>query len=581
MKFRSWFTYLAAAILGLLVMIWVLGLISPGSAGPGRSVAPRAAMFLPRQSPLVLSLLVNPDDLSPYRKFLGGNGKSGSDFSQPLQQLFTHRGLNYSQDIQPWLGEEMTLAVTSLDIDRQPQNGQQPGYLIALEVGNFQQSRKFLDTFWQKQSTAGQELSLEQYQGVKLISTKGKGLNGNPGAKGAKGAKVAPGLTPISTALVGKQFLLIGNDPKVVREAINNLQAADLALANASDYQQAIDSLEYPRIGFAFLNLPALARWQQKSLQPEINAAPPVYDRLAVAVGANQQGLLLDTALIATSSEDSPDLQPQFQPPGKGLKYISNNSALVVTGLDLETTWTQLNQGLQGYPQMTHLLSQSLRDAGQRWGLEIPEDIFAWVKGEYSLGLLPTHLEPGNSPAVNWIFVAENTDPELTQQSIQRLDHIAQQQGFAASPLPLAKEPVVAWTKLITQLSQTQPQPQPSKNSSTLLQTEVVGTHLERDDYTLLASSLGQMQQSLDLKRQSLLEDIGFKRAIAPLATPNKGYLYLDWPKLRPFLKQKIPLLQTLEELASPLFDHLRSLSLVSLGRQHQIQRGQIFIRFS
>jgi len=44
--------------------------------------------------------------------------------------LLANTGLDYRRDIQPWLGE-ITLAVTTIDIDRDAQNGQ-PGYLMAL-----------------------------------------------------------------------------------------------------------------------------------------------------------------------------------------------------------------------------------------------------------------------------------------------------------------------------------------------------------------------------------------------------------------------------------------------------------------
>lgn len=576
MKFRSWFTYVGALALGLLFLIGVVSLLHPSAGAVGRSVAPQATRFLPRQAPLVLSLLAKPEDLSTYRRFLEAKDKSGTNFSQPLQQLLTRSGLSYSKDIQPWLGHEITLAITTLDIDRQPKNGQQLGYLMALEVDDIQRSREFLDIFWQKQASAGQELNFEKYQGVNLISTQGKRLNWQPTGKREK---AAPGLNAVATALVGKQFLLISNDSKVVRDAINNLQATDLELATASYYQQAVESLKSPRLGFAFVNLPELAHWQGKSLQPGLNTAPPIYDRLALTLGADRAGLLIETALIAKANPEAPVPQPQFKQPGMSLKYIPNDSALVLAGLDLETTWTQLSQGLQGYPQVANLLSQSLSDAGRRWGLDLRQDIFNWVRGEYSLGIIPVSTEPGNSPTLDWVFISENAPPEVTQQGIRHLDQIAEQQGFTAGPINSEGEPVIAWTKLLTESGQTRQKTKDSKVASTLLQAEVVGTHMALEDYSLLASSLAAMNQAVDFKQHSLMADPGFKKATAPLATPNNGYLYLDWPKLRPLLEQKFPLLQTLEGLATPFVNHLRSVSLVSLGRQERIQRGQIFIR--
>ncbi len=572
MKSGSSLTRIGAIVLGVLLVlgaIWFLG-FNRGSLPQGKLAAPQAAMFVPRQAPLVLSLLVNPEKLAAYRKLL--TGQSGVNLGQPIQTLLTKAGLEYDKDIQPWVGDEVTLAIASLDLDRQPNNGQQPGYLLALEVKDVERSRTFLDRFWQQQAAAGQALRVEQYQGVKLTSTQGKRPNWQPPKK-----RPPASLDTVATALVGKEFVLVANSPKVLRDALNNVQAIDLGLANASYYQQAVASLEQPRIGFAFINLPELAQWQFKSseskstVKSETVPTPPLYDRLAVAIGANKDGLLLENALITAAGVEASPITPTLTAPVTALKYLPATSALVAAGQDLQTTWTQLNQGIQGYPLLAKLLNQSVVDAGNQWGLNLPQDVFAWVKGEYSLSLVPS----AKGSQADWVFVAE--DSNAVQQGIDRLDQIAAKQGFSAGPLKIDSQPISAWTKLITTVEPATSKPQPA--GSTLIQAEVVGTHLSLEDYTLLTSSLDAIKQAA--QPQSLLNQPEFKQAIAPLSQPNNGYLYLNWPKLRPVLEQKLPLLQTIEGLASPLFEHLRSLSLASYGRQGRIQRSQIFVHLS
>ncbi|MBW4551321.1 MAG: DUF3352 domain-containing protein [Aphanocapsa sp. GSE-SYN-MK-11-07L] len=564
MKSGSLVTRFGAIALGVFLLmgaIWFLG-FNRGSLPQGKVAAPQAAMFIPRQAPLVLSLLVNPGKLATYRKLL--TGQSGANLGQPIQTLLTKAGLDYDKDIQPWVGDEITLAIASLDLDRQPNNGQQPGYLLALKVNDVERSRAFLDGFWQRQATAGQALKVEQYQGVKLTSTQGKQPNWQPPKK-----RPPASLDAVATAMVGKEFVLVANSAKVLRDALNNVQAIDLGLASASYYQQAVDSLEQPRIGFAFVNLPELAQWRLKSTAKPTITSPPVYDRLAVAIGANQDGLLLENALITASGVDLPPLTPTLTAPVIALKYLPATSALVAAGLDLQTTWTQLNQGIQGYPLLANLLGQSLADTGDRWGLDLSQDVFAWVKGEYGLGLVPS----AQGRQADWVFVAEESPS--TQPGLRQLDQIAAKQGFSAGALKVGTQDISAWTKLITSVESAAAKP----TGSTLIQAEVVGAHLNLDNYTVLASTLDAINQAV--QPQSLLDQSEFKQAIAPLAQPNNGYLYLDWPKLQPVLEQKLPLLQTIEGLSSPLFDHLRSLSLASYGRQGRIQRSQIFVRLS
>ncbi|NJO50729.1 MAG: DUF3352 domain-containing protein, partial [Leptolyngbyaceae cyanobacterium RM2_2_4] len=72
MKLRTFFYALAGGVLALLLVaaggfFWIaanspLALLQGGGQG-----SPAAAMFVPKQSPLMVSLLVNPDRLESFR----------------------------------------------------------------------------------------------------------------------------------------------------------------------------------------------------------------------------------------------------------------------------------------------------------------------------------------------------------------------------------------------------------------------------------------------------------------------------------------------------------------------------------
>lgn len=131
MKFRTFILPLAiAAGLVLVVGLGLLGgftlrsplyLIDRG----GQSV-PEALQFVPKQSPWVASVLARPDRLAQLWEYLAAPKQRPAvkaDLTNLERSLLANTGLVYARDIQPWLGEEVTTALVTADLDQDPSNG--------------------------------------------------------------------------------------------------------------------------------------------------------------------------------------------------------------------------------------------------------------------------------------------------------------------------------------------------------------------------------------------------------------------------------------------------------------------------
>lgn len=555
MKLRSFFFFLAAIVLLLLLMggggwFWLISR-SPLNLGSGKQAVPEAAIFVPRQAPVMVSLLVNPEQIA------AGSHSLRSELSQFTSNLLASRGLDYAQDVQPWLGEEITFAVTTLDIDRQVA-GQQPGYLVVAEASDLGQAEVCLERFWQKYLKGATPKS-QQYQGVKLVW--------NPGPAAQVGNQVPTLTNPLATAQVGDR-ILFANDLKVLRNAINNVQSPDLGLASAKNYQRGLDNLQQSRIGFAFLNLPVLMGASARS------ATAPAYDSLAIGLGLNRQGMLAETALVPIGAEGE-QAAPRLAIPVQALRYIPQQTSFVVAGANLEQLWQQVSAFRSGSDLISNLVNQFLNTAAADWHLDLPSDIFGWVKGEYAIAIIPHSLGTTADAATDWLFIAEASDPEV-QSAVTYLDDLARQQGLGVSPLEVAQQQVLTWTELVTTAMSPRQQPNPD-----VLAAQVIGAHTTVDNYQVLATSLAAIAQALQAPKQSLLDSKTFTSAIAPLPTPNNGYVYLDWPASRLLLEQQFPVLRAVEAIGQPIFRHLRSLALSSYGTEAGVQRNQIFIRLT
>jgi Protein of unknown function (DUF3352) len=551
-------------VVGGIYWIWAN---SPFGLLRGSPPAPAAAIFVPKDAPLLASLLTHPERLQALRQQKTPNSQrraAEEEFAQLQRSLLADTGLSYDRDIKPWLGNEVTFAIASRDVDRSLQNGEQPGYLLALGVKNNKKSREFLDVYWQTQAAAGVKLEFEDYKGVKIVSSQ---TTPNPLKRWRKTETLS--LKGWASAVIGDRFVLFANVPEVLHQAINRAQAANLNLESLPAYQQAVERLADRRLGFVFLDLSQLNLQQQRSspTAPQVAAN----DRIAIALAVQKQGLLADSIWLDRSpvAAAAADVNPEpATPPIATLNYIPKQSAWVTAGTNLQQLWQQLKTSDNSF--VTGAIAQLISPLEAKWGISLADTIFSWVTGEYAFAFLP-----GSDPShLDWAFVAEKS--EGTDAALQTLDAIATAQGYTIGAVSLDRQhPIAAWTKLAA-MEETQK----GKAPKLQVQTEILGVRSTTDQYAILASSIEAIDRVFTApKKGSLLDNRDFAASLEVLPADRNGYLYFNWPDFRSTLEQKLPELRLLELTAKPIFQHLRSLTTHS-DRASGPLKTQIFLTF-
>ncbi|MEH2179353.1 DUF3352 domain-containing protein [Nostoc sp.] len=545
---RSFIGFIVAGAIALLV-IAIASFYWFFAKSPANLIAsssgPSAAIFVSKLSPAMVSLLTNPDRLQVLER--------EEELSKLKTSLFTKSGIDYKQDIQPWLGDEITLAITTLDIDRDSENGQQPGYLLALATKQPQKSREFVELLFSKRALAGANLAVEQYKGVKLISDNSQ-----------------PEEDLLAGAVVGESFVLFANDPKVLKDAINNVQAPDLNLTSSPEYQKATKERLKGGLAIAFLNLPIVAKWQGLELPEQL------YNSQIISLVLNPQGLLAETTIL-TSSEIVPPSAP-LSKPVEALQYVPASAGLAISGSnlsnlgdsDLAKLWKQATAIIYGSREdVVSRLAKPLADVQKRWGINLPKDIFSWVQGEYAIALLPDKEQ--TTP--HWIFVVEKS--EGVEQGVARLDVIALSNELSINTLNIDKQKISAWTELTTATKKSDVK----EGASFSIETKVRGLHTTFGNYEIFASDLETMNEILTTKDNSIIDNPNFKDSIAAIPLPNQGYIYLDWTKSQNLLERQVPILKLVEVLGKPFFNNLRSLTVSSYGTDTRSLKGGVFFK--
>lgn len=571
MNRRSFFYSLAAGVAVLLLIgisgyFWIVSQSPLSLVRGGSKTVPAAAMFVSKQAPVMVSLLVNPDKLESLQKLTTrakADKRSRDQLNKLKTSLLADTGLDYQRDIQPWLGEEITLAVTSPDFDRDQSNGKQPGFLMVLASKDPATSREFLQLLFSKRAIAGRNLVSEQYLGVNLISDTVLPL---PDTSASLPLPKKPVQTEYLAGAVVGDRVLFANHPKVLREAISNVQAVDLNLTSSSQYQQALKSLPSQRIGVAFLNLPSIAEWLGKQSQTL------TYTSEIVALELNRQGILAQTTFIPAPEQEITPVSTVSQPV-QALQYIPDDTGLSISGSDLSNLektdlnllWTQVTTVLSG---SGNDLSKPFTQLAtlQNWGIDLA-DVFSWVKGEYALGMLPHEYA-----TPDWIFVAQKSD--AAEQGIAQLNEKARAKGLSITPLSLGEQKISAWTQLTTA-----PTNASAERASLTLQAKVEGVAASVGDYEIFTTSVEAMDAALKAaKNNSLVNTEQFQSSLKMFPKQNQGYVYFDWRE-REVLERRVPILKLLEVAAQPFFEHLRSLTISSYGSESGVLKGGIFFQ--
>ncbi|PSN15040.1 hypothetical protein C7293_08880 [filamentous cyanobacterium CCT1] len=567
MKFRSFIRPLAIAaglvlvlglgLLGRLTLNTPLYLIERG----GQS-QPLALQFVPKQAAAVASVLVRPDRLASLWDYLAAprlRQETRRDQELIEQALLANTGLSYSRDIQPWLGEEVTAALVTPDLDQDATNGATPGYLVALPCNDSAAAQAALELYWQNRAIAGDALTFEDFSGSRLIYAR-------RGAQQFSG----DGTAQLATTLVANRYVLAANHPDVLRQALTAAQSSDLNLQSDRRYKTALKELPQSRVGLLALNLPALNHWLHPELSETVSLTQLEATDDEVGWGLTswqltRQGLVGHTALLAAQGHR---LHPQ-RATAAGWEaiapYLPDSLAVTAVGSDLASLNRRLKPLLAlAEPSGSEFapLAQTLDGA---LGTGAADLLQSGIDRAYGVGL----ATPG-TPSPDWLIMAPQS-PALSE-TLEQLNDLAREQGLGTGALDLRGTPAIAWTRLT--LPKTRG-PQPLQ-----VVAEVAGLHAKVDQYEVLAASPATLDAVIHPSAEPRQHPTWWKQ-VAQLPGPSTGYVHIDWSQVQAGLVAQLPQWRLWGTAAQPALKHLRQITLVSGDRSDAIQTGSVLVQLS
>jgi hypothetical protein len=292
MKARPFLSAAGAVLLSLLLLaaglLWTMDRQSPLHLAEQPLRLPRAARFVPRDADLSLHWLADPRRLPAYAQAVApaSERRDARDGARQWREgVFALAGLQFGLELEPWLGEEVSLTLTD--------GASNAGWVLALTSRDDDGARRFLQRFWQTRSLAGTDLQISSYRGIGVIS--------------GQGALVGHDPQPLATALIDDDLLLVASGRGVLEQALDVSQLPDQHQLGDERLQRQVADLGE---GVALLTASphALQHWLQF---PEVVAQREDLNGLVASLRPEGSTLAVDGRLgfqQAIASAPWPDL---------------------------------------------------------------------------------------------------------------------------------------------------------------------------------------------------------------------------------------------------------------------------------
>jgi Protein of unknown function (DUF3352) len=399
---------------------------------PGANIIPQDALF-------TVSLTTDEQQWGKLKEY--GTKELQTEIEQSLSTLgdrfLVGNGYNFQKDIQPWVGEQVTLAVLAPEAskpkskpvatDGKVSNSQQ--MVMVLPIKNPVVAKNILS---QIKAPQEKNWSDRTYQNIPIKETD---LDG--------GEKFS------ATVLDGR-YLVITDNSQAMEKSIDAYKGKASLVAVpgfADNFPQVSQKQAFAEF---YINVPYSAKIASASPNPQLPAQ--ILSQLQ-----NNQGLAGTISLEAEGiklkgvSWLNPNSSKRLaveNNAGKMQSRIPDDTLVMLSGGNLKRLWADYAIASQGNP-LSPISPEQLR-AGFKslTNLDLDRDFLSWMGGEFSVSLIPTVAKTGEKDNFRTalLFLVQTSDRTLAENSFKQLDEVMRSQyQFQIQSTNVAGKPVTNW----------------------------------------------------------------------------------------------------------------------------------------
>lgn len=454
---------------------------------------PVGATLIPQEALVSLTVSTDTNQWQRLRQF--GTPETRAALDRQLKQLeeqyLTRQGYRYQADIQPWVGERMTVAFL-------PQSeGAVQALLWVLPIADREEAQQVIQT-----ARGGRQLRERTYKGVTLWEAQGQ----------------AP---TYAATVLDQRFVVLASQPQLLEQVIDTFQGED-SLADLPRYQAALKEIRAGNpFAEVYVNWPALTSRlntnSAKQLSPQVLANLRMAQGLGSTITLESDGLKFQNI-----SWLKPEAQQRFRGQNNAQQlpsHLPSNTLAMTSGGSFQTFWQEYTENAQSklaFPFDPEQLRSGIRSAT---GMDFEQDFVEWMNGEFAIALIPGQSGRGGG----LVLMTQTRDRKAAERALTQLDRVmADRYNLNVGQTKIEAQSLTTW----------QVPPGLPVASYGWLEDNIVfftlGTPVEKTFLPQPQSPLAKTERFAEVTRSSL--------------QPANGHFFVDMPQTLAFLESS-PLL--------------------------------------
>jgi hypothetical protein len=401
------------------------------------------ANIIPEDALFAVSLTTDTQQWQKLREF--GTPEIQKQLDKNLfklqERFLTNNGYNFEKDIQPWIGDEVTIAVLAPSVDNSAPkpvgtdaDTSEQSMVMVLPIKNPEVAKSMLAR--PKPLKQGKWIE-RNYQGISIKQTEGQA-----------GVK-------LSAALIDQRFIVITDHPKATERTIDAYKNK-VSLATLGGFATNFSKMSsYKPLAQFYVNVPIAAKIAaiapNRRLPAQVLTQLQSNQGLAGSVTLEPQGMRLKA--VSWLNPNSKRVLAVENKAGSMQNRLPSETLMMWSGSNLQRLWTDYVSTSKGNPLSPIKPEQLRQSVKSLTNLDLEQDLLSWMQGEFSVAVIPNtpkDAAPDNFRA-GLVFMIKASDAQghlrqSAEAALQNLDDVVKNQyQFKVESANITGKPVVNW----------------------------------------------------------------------------------------------------------------------------------------
>ncbi|MBN1220512.1 MAG: DUF3352 domain-containing protein [Anaerolineae bacterium] len=521
----------------------------------GLAPSQKVARILPGETQFYASLNPNVQNVAGYqnlKKLYIDNPDVQAVLDEFESEVKKETNLIYEEDIKPWLGPEVVLALPDLTQALEG-SSDTPPIVLAAQTTDQAASDNFIKKVLAEAAKDSEPFTEEVYQDVTLHIQENQFSNDK------------------LVVTTFDNLVVIASGEQLVRDMIDKSKgkSEQTSLAENAQFKKITGELPANAVATIYMDLSGLfdVALQESAfeLPPESTQDLEAFEAVAMAGTLQPDGVQIDVVATYDVEQMSEQMKTSLRQSASAnavLDDVPAEALFVYNGNNLNNIWQQTKKSLESNPDF----NEGMKDLEEELGFSFENDVFGWMTGEFAVVLLEVPPPDEYSPPLGGYALIGADDVDNARNRVDKVIAALEEQGEMP---PLETETIDGIEMKVF------------RNSDDQIQ----GGYGFYKNYFLLAYLEDSIKAVTVASQSPLTGSDNFKTVQNRLPGQNNGYMYADFDRVRSVVEDQLSDYERedYQKNVRPFLVPIHAIGAASStgGAEQGVNKGSFFILIS